>query len=250
MRQYGNQNRVVLGAIIVVFGVLALIDSLRLFGDVDIVTFWPSILILAGVLKLSQTRNRHGNVVGGVLIALGLVLTLDHLGIFYFHLRNWWPLLLIGAGVLVLSRGLSEQESGWRVKGGGIVPGSDGLDSAGAANIGAADPATRSYLNVVAVMSGSKSRNDSQDFRGGEITAVMGGTEIDLRQAGMVTDATIHIFAMWGGIVLKIPADWTVVSNAMPILGGIEDHSVPPTAPGKRLIIEGYVVMGGVEFKN
>jgi hypothetical protein len=55
---------------------------------------------------------------------------------------------------------------------------------------------------------------------------------------------------MWGGIVLRVPPDWSVVVTGMPILGGIEDKSVPPMAQSKRLVIDGYVIMGGIEIKN
>ena len=34
------------------------------------------------------------------------------------------------------------------------------------------------------------------------------------------------------------------------LLGGIEDKTVPPANPAKRLVIEGYAIMGGVEVKN
>lgn len=47
-----------------------------------------------------------------------------------------------------------------------------------------------------------------------------------------------------------MPADWIVVSNVIPVMGGIEDKTVPPPVAAKRLILEGYVVMGGVELKN
>ena len=76
------------------------------------------------------------------------------------------------------------------------------------------------------------------------------GGELDLRQASMQTEATIHVFAMWGGIQIKVPTDWSVVTNGIPLLGGIEDKSVPTTTSTKRLIIEGYAIMGGVEIKN
>jgi hypothetical protein len=47
-------------------------------------------------------------------------------------------------------------------------------------------------------------QNSTPDFRGGELTAVMGGIELDLRNAGLQNEATLNVFAMWGGIELKI----------------------------------------------
>ena len=81
------------------------------------------------------------------------------------------------------------------------------------------------------------------------------GCEIDLRQASIApgTEAVIDVFAFWGGIEIKVPEDWTVVTRAVPLMGGVEDKThVPQPLPAveKRLVISGIVVMGGVVVKN
>ncbi|HXA46299.1 MAG TPA: hypothetical protein VNW52_01620, partial [Burkholderiaceae bacterium] len=146
--------------------------------------------------------------------------------------------------VLVLTKGSRQHDFHRRIR--------RGFEPAGTENSGPeTSPASdMSYMNVVSVMSGNMRRNDTQDFRGAELTSVMGGMEIDLRHASMASEATISVFAMWGGIVIKVPTDWSVVSGAVPILGGAVDKTVPPVAASKRLIIDGYVVMGGVEIRN
>jgi hypothetical protein len=47
-----------------------------------------------------------------------------------------------------------------------------------------------------------------------------------------------------------IPEGWTVVSKVVPIMGGIRDRSQPPKVESKRLVIEGVLMMGGIEVKN
>jgi predicted membrane protein len=244
MSQQNSQSRIVLGAIIIVFGVLALIDNMHIFESFNILSFWPTVFIVVGLLKVFQTHNRSGFVVGAFLVAIGIFLTLEHLGLLYFHIHDWWPLFLIGAGVLVLSKGSDQNDLGRRIRDNlGI-----GRVHAAAGEDGNLDGL--SYMNVASVMSGSTRRNDTQNFHGGELTAIMGGMEIDLRQASMESEATINVFAVWGGIVIKVPADWSVVSRAIPILGGAVDQTIPPQLTSKRLIIDGYVVMGGMEIKN
>jgi hypothetical protein len=55
---------------------------------------------------------------------------------------------------------------------------------------------------------------------------------------------------MWGGIEIKVPPDWTVVSKVDPILGGYEDKTTSPKDELKRFVVRGTVVMGGLEVKN
>ena len=90
-----------------------------------------------------------------------------------------------------------------------------------------------------------------QDFRGGDMTAVMGGCEVDLRQASMRVPASIDVFVMWGGVEIRVPEDWTVELRGVPILAGFVDKTRPPAvATEKRLIVRGVALMGGVEIKN
>jgi predicted membrane protein len=107
-------------------------------------------------------------------------------------------------------------------------------------------------LSATAVLGGVKRLNNSQDFRGGDATAIMGGCEIDLRAASITVphEPVLEVFAMWGGIQIRVPPDWTVVSRVDPILGGFEDKTAQPKDESKRFVVRGTVVMGGVEVKN
>ena len=91
----------------------------------------------------------------------------------------------------------------------------------------------------------------SPAFRRGDLVAVMGGIELDLRQAG--TDhgeAVIDVFVLWGGIDITVPPDWAVSNQVTPILGGAEDKSTGHQQARHRLIVKGVVIMGGVEIKT
>ena len=109
-----------------------------------------------------------------------------------------------------------------------------------------------STFSALAIMGGVARRSNAQAFRGADLTAVMGGCEIDLRQASMEpgTEAVIDVFALWGGIEIKVPPDWTVMTRAIPIMGGIEDKTHAPATADKRLVIRGLLLMGGAGVKN
>ena len=78
----------------------------------------------------------------------------------------------------------------------------------------------------------------------------MGGVSIDLRDASMEADeATINVSAVMGGVDIRVPRSWTVVNRVSAILGGVDDHTRPVDA-NKRLIVEGSVLMGGLDIKN
>jgi predicted membrane protein len=234
MKNNNPQQRFILGAFIILIGALALVDNLQFFNTREIIQFWPAVFIVLGAMKLSQANGRSGYIIGGALVLVGTSMILNRLGIVSIRFRDWWPLLLIGGGLLVIFKDKTSKLIG----------------SCEASNPTSSKSNLDSTIDIVAIMSGNQGNVASQDFRGGEITAVMGGVELDLRNATIQTEAVLNIFAFWGGITLKIPADWTVVNNGIAFLGGIDDQSVPSMSANKRLIITGTALMGGVEIKN
>ncbi|WP_423680091.1 MULTISPECIES: LiaI-LiaF-like domain-containing protein [unclassified Undibacterium] len=225
------QAQIFFGVLLLIFGALALIDNLDIFNTRQFFQFWPTVFILIGLLKISRSQQTSGRLIGGAFIAVGTLLTLQHMGIVYFRLRDWWPVLIIIAGLMIIFKDKVNTQTSY-------LNAADGIQN------------VHSESNVSAIMSGAKLQNSTQDFRGGELTAVMGGIELDLRNASIQTEATLNVFAMWGGIELKIPNDWTVISQGIPVLGGFEDKTAPPLMREKKLYIQGYAIMGAVEIKN
>jgi hypothetical protein len=126
---------------------------------------------------------------------------------------------------------------------------------------GTADPydtsrASSSYgqhkMSMFALMSGVTRRLRNTPFFGANMTAVMGGIELDLRQAHLPEDAVIELFAFWGGIEIWVPREWSVVNQGFALMGSIEDKTGNlPQRPGQpRLVLRGMALMGGVEIKN
>ena len=230
-----QRSRVVFGAFIVVVGLFALLDNLHLFDSHVVQPYWPLVFVALGALKLSNPRNPGSFLIGGGLILAGAGMTLHNLGLVHFEWRQMWPVALILVGLNVITKG-------FRVRG----------DVACSTSPGRHEERFEhgSRIDASAALSGIVLKNDSQEFTGGDISAVMGAVEIDLRQAAISSEAVLHLSVIMGGVDIKVPREWSVVINGTPLLGGIEDKTVPPMTPGKRLIIEGSVIMGGVEISN
>ena len=101
-----------------------------------------------------------------------------------------------------------------------------------------------STISGMAILGGVSRGSNSREFRGGDLTAILGGCEIDLRRAAINGEAVIDIFAMWGGIELKVPEDWAVESRVTPLLGGVEDKTrAPQGSTAHRLVLRGFAIM-------
>ncbi len=231
-RNTNPQQRILLGVFILFIGVLSLADNLNIFSTRELLQFWPVVFILLGVMKMLQAKSRSGSLIGGALILAGVIMILNHLGLIHIRMREWWPLLLIAGGLLVIFKDRTVA----------AIPEA----STGTVPLVESD----SRLDIVAVMSGHQGQIASRNFLGGEITAIMGGVDLDLSAASIHSEAVLNVFAVWGSIHLKVPTDWTVINNGIAILGGIDDKSGPVMLASKRLVINGYAVMGSVEIEN
>jgi hypothetical protein len=59
------------------------------------------------------------------------------------------------------------------------------------------------------------------------------------------------VSALMGGMEIRIPEDWAVDNRVTYFMGGSNDRSRLPTDPhAPRLVLKGFVMMGGVEIKN
>jgi len=225
-------SQVVLGLLVILMGLLFLLDNLNILDMHRAISFWPLVFIIAGVVKLWDTQTRGGQLMGAGLIALGVLIILDRMDVIDFSMRTMWPLFLIGAGAYLLYKAVVRR---------GQVP--EYLSKDG--GTGASET-----VDVVAILGGFDRRITTPAFRGGEVTAVMGGCALDLRNASIEGEAVINVFAFWGGVTLKVPPDWTVVLQGTPIMGGFEEKTIVPPHGAKRLVIRGYAIMGGVEVRN
>ena len=111
-------------------------------------------------------------------------------------------------------------------------------------------PSTDSTFSEVAVWSGKVRRVSSALFRRADLTAIMGGVEVDLRSASTGgQEAVIDLFVWWGGIEITVPPDWAVSNQVVVFMGGVDDSSSGTQDARNRLVVRGFVVMGGAEIK-
>jgi len=226
-------RRAMFGLSVIGIGVLALLDNLHLY-DIELLrTFWPLVFVLWGGGRLVSPLHPASRLFGVVLILVGALMTAHNLGHGDLDLRQWWPVFIILAGMSIALRSLFPGQRWGRGR----------FERSTVENADA--------VNVDATFGAVKLQNDSRSFKGGKIAVTFGGVELDLREAVMAdAEATIDISARFGGVELRVPRDWQVVVHVSATMGGVEDHSVPPAEPSRRLILQGEAVFSGVEIKN
>jgi hypothetical protein len=221
--------------VIIAIGVVLLLLNLHVVYFENWWRYWPVLIIAAGLAKVLDANYHGGRVAGALIVGVGGLLLLNNLNLIELTWDAFWPAVLIGIGVLMLVNRLS----GPRI----FVSRTDARPQ----------PAEGTF-QAAAIFSGFKRKITEGNFRGAHLTAIFGGGELNLRQAGMDSDsAVVYATAIFGGIEIKVPENWLVVSDGTGIFGGFADSTAHPATgtPGlKRLIVKGEAVFGGVEVKN
>lgn len=231
-RYRSGPQGVVGGAIIVVVGLLLLLNNLHILHVRDIWDFWPLILVVFGVAKIVKSCSPAHILWGSVLAGVGALLLLDNLSMFHLNFNFVWPILLIAFGLTKL---LSAQ-------------GRQRVRTAGGPDLSASPM-------LAAVFSGGKRRIATPDFRGVDVLALFGGFEVDLRGSRIEIDqAVIDVNAMFGGVKIRVPDNWTVTVQGFGMFGAFEDKTIPPrvdpNVKAQHLIITGVSIFGGTSICN
>ena len=228
--QAGTAERLVPAIVLIGIGALFLLNNLHIVYAREILRYWPAILIAVGVVKLVDSSDSSGRAGGGVIVGVGAILMARSLGYLDVSIGELWPLILIGAGLMMLFERTSFK-IGENWKGGGTG------------------------TKESAVFSGGKRVINDQNFTGAQFDAVFGGFELDLRKANIAGDEAVLVLnAVFGGIEAKIPESWSVVVKGAGVFGAFQDSTHQPDPrifPNpKRLVLKGGAVFGGIEVKN
>jgi hypothetical protein len=115
--------------------------------------------------------------------------------------------------------------------------------------LGSGDETTGDF-ELVTIMEGKEFASRAEGFWSGRVTTVLGGIDLDLRDA--VPDpggADLAIFTVMGGVALRVPETWVVETAGSVVLGGQEvrvtdPDTLPDDAPVLRVHARTY--LGGL----
>lgn len=287
MRQDRNLVQVVIGLGVLALGLLFTLDNVGVIDAGDYLRYWPLVLVGVGLAQIVQASTWSSYVGAVVWVLAGLWFLGRNVGLIRVGLLDIWPLVLAAVGTLLVFRGWHGYDRQRGRGGGDATAAGDTFDIGDDGWVTPAPPPTprpgardaarpaeperpllpadyprvdggpkalrgERTVNAFVVMGGIGRRLNTQDFKGGTAVAIMGGVKIDLRQASIAQgEAALDVLAFWGGVEIRVPEDWVIVSQVFPFMGGFEDRTGPrPSGARKRLVVRGLAFMGGVEVKH
>ena len=238
MKTKGISSQIVVGLLIAAVGVLLLLQTTGVAELDNVVRWTPSLFILFGLWRL--VANGFRRVFFPVLIiAIAALVQLSWLGV---DGRIFWPIVLIAAGLALvlgrLNRGRRRPE-----------PSEHHAAQHETSRFSTEDGEIESFD----VFGSNKENVASGDFRGGQVTSVMGSSQMDLRHSVVVErPASIEVIAVMGEVKLKVPSDWSVRFDNITVMGESKDERAAneTRAGAPDLVITGTVMMGSLKIDD
>lgn len=218
-------NRVIWGLVLAAAGVLFALNALEItkihiFFD----GWWTLFILIPCAIGLITEREKTGNIIG-ILVGVFLLLCSRDILDFSMIWKLLLPAILCVIGVRMVLGGLFEKKKE-------TLP-----------------AVTGSHRVIASAIFGGRDWNGAgQVFDGGELTAIFGGVDCNLKNAIIEKDCTIHATAIFGGIDILVPANVNVVVNSVSIFGGFSNETTAqPDVP--TIYIKGFSMFGGVDIK-
>lgn len=224
-RRSGIPTQLVLGALVILVGVVLILDTTGLYDTEPLWNYVPSLFVLLGLYALWRggLRNFFGPLVVIVLASAWQLAALEVVS--WGQLWDFWPVFVIAFGLsLVLSHFRRSPRE---------APGD--------------------HVTSFSIFGGTEKRSTSKAFTGADLTALFGGAELDLREAEVADPpATVTVVAMFGGAEVIVPRDWNVRLEVLPILGAASDERPRREAEHEEvdLVVTGFVAFGGVSVDD
>ena len=210
--------------VLIAVGVLWLLDAADVLDAGTTIDHWWPVAVIALGLVAAASERRLG-LGPAALVVIGALLLVGQLDVVDVD-AIVWPIVAIVAGLwLLFNRGqwsrVREQES----------PRQD----------------------VVALLGAAETKNRSPHFQHANVSAVLGGATLDMREAHLDPGASVDALALFGGVDVIVPPGWRVELGGLPIFGGYEDKTggngdLPADAP--VLKVAATAIFGGVDVKT
>lgn len=216
-------TKLFIGGFLILLGVGFLADQFFgiNFGSI-IGAAWPVLIMLSGLYIMLRARSQM--LFGLIIFIVGGALLIDQLFDLPFSIWNLWPLIFVVIGLRIIFGDIFKINTS--------VVKEDKFDS-------------------TAVFWGDSRKIKSNNLKFGKVTALFGGSDIDLSEAEISKDgADIDCVAIFGGVTIKVSKDINVDSEGIGLFGGFDDKTGKSDDSKAIIRIKGFALFGGVEVKN
>ena len=160
-RSYSATSKIAIGLVLILLGLMLILRNAGLMPDYfqDIIFSWQMLLIAIGFVMILGTGNKAPGLI--VMAVGGFFILPEIFDIPFRTYRLFWPAVFIIIGIIVLTNTRWFSKENWASK----------------------SSTSNDVIDMVNIFGGGERRILSQEFKGGKISCVFGGAELDMTKA-------------------------------------------------------------------
>lgn len=220
-------SNILWGLVLIIVGVIFGLNALNITNiNIFFNGWWTLFIIVPSFIDLFKEGDKTGNVIG-LLIGVLFLLSANNIIDFSVVLKLIIPAFLIVIGFSIIFKDRVEKKVKEKIK----------------------ELNKNANAEYCATFGEQKLDFSNEIFEGGDITAVFGGVECDLREAKIKNDIVINSSAIFGGITIFVPKDVNVKVKSTPIFGGVDMTHKNNKDAEITIYVNSLCLFGGVDIK-
>lgn len=220
-----NLNKIILGLLFVVVGIIVLLNSLEVTNiNFFFKGWWTLFIIVPSIIGIIYDDDKTDNI---IWLVIGVVLLLMVRDILSFDLlvKLLLPLILIIIGLSIIFKETITSKISKKVS------------------------KKNENLEQITATFGEQKIKVEKKFLGSNIDSVFGNVKLDLREATFDKETVIKASAIFGGITIRLPKGLSVQIKATPIFGSVDNNYSNDKTSDKVIYIEALALFGGIDIK-
>lgn len=238
-----SNNNIFIAILFIIAGLVILGKNVG-FIDYFIYRFiisWQMLLVAIGVYSLSRGHNTTGIVLTiiGIFFLLPIIPFIPRFQ--FFGTRDFWPIVFIIIGIVVLINSKKERKMKDRIHQQYFTDSTEYKTENGFVY------SNNSFGSIKQIVLDPL-------FKGATIVNRFGGTILDLRNTSIQTGETyVYVDCNFGGIEIYVPDNWIIKTEVSNMFSGTEDKRYIRNHQSDSpyiLVIRGNASFSGIEIKN
>lgn len=226
-----NVKNILCGVILILIGLLIACNELKITNiNIFFDGWWTLFIIIPCFVNLFDDDDKTGSIVG---LLIGVILLLSCQGLINFDLiwKLLLPAILIIIGVSIMYKNIFTKKIEEKIK----KKSKSKIDD----------------TNCCATFSSQKIKIEKEKIESGNLDAIFGGIELDLREAKITNDIVINATCIFGGIDIFVPDDVKIIIKSTCIFGGADNKKKNKVDDDKAhtIYINATCIFGGIDIK-
>ena len=223
-----KKNNIVWGLVLILIGIVLILKTFNIWNfNIFFKGFWTLFIIIPSLINFFTEKNKIGSIIG-IFIGVSLLLACQGIITFSTIWKLFLPVIFIIFGVSLIFKDRNSKDVKLEIE-----------------KLEHRDTKAKEYY---ATFSSQNLNFANEELENMELNAIFGGIEANYLNSNLNKDIFIKVSAIFGGVDITLPSDYTVKVVSNSLFGGVSNKRIQGNSK-KVIYIEALCLFGGLDIK-